>query len=180
MRGTLTALSLALAIALAGGLGLGAPATAQDRLLAAPHCIGPLACGADAEMAELLEHKMADHLWYGLSLPIDYGTADRIPGDVTRIGPAWGDAGLWSGAYLGAESYRYALAKAKVTGGEQPGRWKKEQAAAKARIDDLLSQIDLRTNIARPGRPVSRPLSARAPRRPSALAVAWWPGRRGC
>lgn len=148
MRRTLTSASLALAIALTLGACFGAPATALSPSLPPPHCIGPLACGADANMAELLERKMADHLWYGLSLPIDYGTADRIPGDVARIGPAWGDAGLWSGAYLGAESYRYAVARAKVTRGEQPGKWKKEQAAAKARIDDLLSQIDVRTNIA--------------------------------
>ena len=115
-------------------------------------CDGVLSCGDDAAMADLLEAKMADHLWYGLALPIDYGTAERIPGDVASIGPAWGDAGLWSGTYLAAESYRYALAKAKAARGFGKGtdhdEWAQEQAAAKERIDTLLSQMDLRTNIA--------------------------------
>ena len=116
----------------------------HEEHLAKP-CAAVLACGLDADAADLLETKMADHLWYGLALPIDYGTADRVPGDVASIGPGWGDAGLWSGTYLAAESYRYALAKKKAHGA---GHWKDEQAQAKQRIDTLLSQIDLRTNIA--------------------------------
>ncbi len=111
-------------------------------------CDGILSCGADADMADLLEAKMADHLWYGLTLPIDYATAERIPGDVASIGAQWGDAGLWSGTYLAAESYRYALAKAKAATGKDRDAWAQEQLAAKERIDILLSQMDLRTNIA--------------------------------
>jgi hypothetical protein len=111
-------------------------------------CEGPLACGADLDEAQRLEDRMADHLWYGLALPVDYRTPERLPGDVASIGPQWGDAGLWSGAYLAAESYRYALARAKATSGTHRGQWKQEQQASKERIDTLLSQIDLRTNIA--------------------------------
>jgi hypothetical protein len=126
---------------------------AQPALSAQPErpdedCSAPLACGDDLAAAQALETKMADHLWYGLALPIDYGTADRVPGDVASIGPAWGDAGLWSGTYLAAESYRYALARAKTTSGTHRGQWKHEQEAAKERIDTLLSQMDLRVNIA--------------------------------
>jgi hypothetical protein len=143
-----TALAAALLLALTGVAAGAARADAPDAAASPGPCAGVLACGADLDEAELLEQKMTDHLWYGLTLPIDYRTAERVPGDVATVGPGWGDAGLWSGTYLAAESYRYALARAHAADGPQRGFWRQEQTAAKARIDTLLSQTDLRTNIA--------------------------------
>jgi hypothetical protein len=139
--------SLAVAVALVVGIGFQAAQAVGGRATDT-HCDAPLACGADAGEAQLLEQKMADHLWYGLALPIDYRTPERLPGDVAHVGGGWGDAGLWSGTYLAAESYRYALARAKAADGTARGQWRQEMGAAKERIGTLLSQIDLRTNIA--------------------------------
>ena len=135
-------LVLLVAGAVLASTGVAARATPHE------HC-ALLGCGDDLDAALALEAKMADHLWYGLALPIEYGTADRVPGDVKSIGPAWGDAGLWSGTYLAAESYRYAVARDKADSAHAGGFWQEQRDEAKARVDDLLSQVDLRTQIAR-------------------------------
>lgn len=113
-----------------------------------------LGCGADVQAATDLETRIQDNLHYGLTLPIDYRTPERILGDVADISGAWADAGLWSSTYLAAESYRYALArKALQSGqgeyaGEDRDFWAAQKQQATERIDVLLAQIDLRTNIA--------------------------------
>jgi hypothetical protein len=106
-------------------------------------------CPADLAAALDLEAKGADNFWYGLMLEIDYRTPDRTPGDVASMG-AFGDSGLWTGTYLGAESMRYAVAKSHLNStGEGPLFWQQQRDEAKARIDKMLAQMDLRTYIAR-------------------------------
>ena len=136
-------------------------------------CPTLLGCGSDVQAAIDLEQKISDNFWYGLTLPIDYNTPQRIPGDVKDIDPQWGDAGIWSGNYLAAESFRYALARHNLQGpagqqgsgqqgsgqqgsGQQgsdggTGRefWLDQEAQAKTRIDAMIAQVDLRTNITR-------------------------------
>jgi hypothetical protein len=140
-------------------------------------CAGPLSCGADLDAALALEATMDDHLWYGLALPIDYRTADKVPGDVAGIGPGWGDAGLWSGAYLAAESYRYAVARDHRRGPDAQF-WKDQQEQAKGRIDALLSQVDLRTFVAEDWRPPVAPTVGEGT--PPAVSVGGlFPGEAG-
>lgn len=141
----------AVATALLALLAVVAPA-----VRAVPPCQGPLACGTDLEAALALEERIADNLHYGLALPVEYRTADKLPGDVASIAGQWGDAGIWSGSYLAAESYRYAVARDHRKDARS-GFWKGQQAQAKARIDALLSQVDLRTYVAQDWRPPVQP-----------------------
>lgn len=112
-------------------------------------CRTELGCGADLDTALDLETQMADHLWYGLALPVDYRTPARLPGDLASIGGgAWGDAGLWSGSYLGAEAFRYAVARDHARHGPDRDFWQDQQRQASDRVDQLLAQVDVRTRIA--------------------------------
>jgi hypothetical protein len=75
---------------------------------------GPLADGpmaAPDDVAWMLdgEAKMNDNLVQGKAVPVDFATADQLPGQVVGTG-GWGDSGLWTGVYLGGESLRYATA----------------------------------------------------------------------
>ena len=135
------------ALALGVGVLIGVPATADPTPTAG--CPAPTACPADLTAALDLEAKGADNFWYGLMLEIDYNTPARTPGDVASIG-AFGDSGLWTGTYLGAESFRYAVARSHLSpGGEGAPFWQQQRDEAKARIDTMLAQMDLRTMIAR-------------------------------
>lgn len=138
------ALAMTLLLAL-----LGPAATAGEGATSA--CASLLGCDDDVHAAIDLETKIADNLWYGLALPIDYNTPERVREDVRDLGYAWGDAGLWSGAYLAAESFRYALAGHKLQASQSDDGpfWHAQRTEAKARIDAMLAQVDLRTNIAR-------------------------------
>ncbi|MFN2536740.1 MAG: hypothetical protein ABR549_01130 [Mycobacteriales bacterium] len=140
---------LAPLLAVVGLVGSALSAHAAGPAAQSAHCVAPLGCGDDLREALDLETRMNDHLWYGLALPVDYNTADRLPGDIATVGPAWGDAGLWSGTYLAAESYRYAVARDRLHSGGQRAFWRDQREEAKARVDELLSQVDLRTQIAR-------------------------------
>lgn len=114
-------------------------------------CASLLGCGDDVQEALYLEQRIADNLHFGLALPIAYDTADRQLGDVRGVDGGWGDAGIWSGNYLAAESFRYAVARKHLTGpgaGQDHDFWQDQQAEAKSRIDSMLAQVDLRTNIA--------------------------------
>ncbi len=121
-------------------------------LLAPSPCTAPLVCGDDLAAALDLEQRIADNIWYGQVLEIDYRTADRTLGDVASIG-AWGDSGLWTGTYLAAESYRYAVARDGLASGGLDAAgvafWTAQQSQAKARVDDLVAKYHLNINIAR-------------------------------
>ncbi|WP_346927657.1 hypothetical protein, partial [uncultured Arthrobacter sp.] len=154
---------IAAGVALVLGLGAAAEAAPPSQPSAPAECVSLLGCGADVDAAVDLERKIEDNLWYGLALPIDYNTAERIPGDVKGISGQWGDAGIWSGNYLAAESFRYAVAREQLRSGgksspkdlgaknkhEDQEFWQAQQAEAKSRIDEMMAQVDLRTNIAR-------------------------------
>ena len=100
--------------------------------------------GLDAAASEL-EARIADNMWYGQVLEIDYRTADRVAGDVATVG-AWGDSGLWTGVYLAAESYRYTTATTAA-----------EKAEASLRVHDLVAKFHLNVNIAREWRTTLQP-----------------------
>ncbi len=152
-------------------------AVAAPAVRAVPPCAGPLACGTDLDAALALEARMADHLYYGLSLPIDYRTPEKAAGDVAGIAGQWGDAGIWSGSYLAAESYRYAVARDHRKG-PRSSFWKEQQAQAKSRIEAMLSQVDLRTYIAQDWRPPVQPTVGSGT--PPALGVGGvFPGEAG-
>jgi hypothetical protein len=140
-----------LAAALVAATLAAAPAQADELLASVPArgCPSPATCAADLAAAVDLEAKAADNFWYGLMLEIDYNTPARTPGDVASMG-AFGDSGLWTGTYLAAESFRYAVAKSHLNArGHGPSFWRQQRDQAKARIDTMLAQMDLRTMIAR-------------------------------
>ncbi len=115
-------------------------------------CRPVLACGEDLDAALELERRIDDHFVSGQIVEIDYATAERIPGDVADVG-AWGDSGLWTGTYLAAESFRYAtaekyLAKKKLSD-EQRAFWTAQRDQALPRIQRIVDQYHLLTNIAR-------------------------------
>ena len=95
-------------------------AVVADPPTASTPCPGPLACGSDVTAMVDLETRMADHLYYGTAVPVDYATAQRVSGEQVDA-TAWGDSGLWTGVYLGGESYRYAVASHYLSLGEDPG-----------------------------------------------------------
>ncbi|HUR15062.1 MAG TPA: hypothetical protein VM097_11290 [Mycobacteriales bacterium] len=76
-----------------------------------PLADGPMGAAADVAWMQDLETKMNDNLHGGKAVPVSFGTAEQVPGDVVGTG-AWGDSGLWTGVYLGGEALRYATAKA--------------------------------------------------------------------
>src|SRR5438309_5910736 len=83
------------------------------------HTVG-IAKPAFRDMAEALEDGIPDHLWYGqIFLDIRYADTNRIPGQVVDIVPVAADSGIWSGHYLAAEAFRYAIARRKMAKGNQ-------------------------------------------------------------
>lgn len=114
-------------------------------------CKPVLACGEDLAMALELESRINDHMVSGQVLDIEYGSAEKVPGDVVDVG-AWGDSGLWTGTYLAAESFRYAtaskyLAKKKLSS-DQRAFWTAQRDEALPRIRRMVDQYHLLTNIA--------------------------------
>jgi hypothetical protein len=114
---------------------------------------GPLAGGDDLAEALDLEAKINDHLVWDQVVPIRYGSDARTPGDVVDAF-AWGDSGLWTGVYLGSQSFRYALARDylgregddEVTG-EERDFWIAQRDEAKARVDRMVDKFHLLANI---------------------------------
>lgn len=118
--------SLVLAVVLSAGLGSAQARPPEDRVS------GPLSGAADVAAMVDLETKMADALHVGHAVPIEFGTAERIPGDVVATS-GWGTStGLWTGVYLGTESMRYAVARRYLTPtASDPGR-----SAGRGQSDD--------------------------------------------
>jgi hypothetical protein len=155
--GRTTARSARLAGASGAGAPTAAPAAATAAAVGGEAIVAPAACatilGCDDDLAAALdlESRINDHLWYGHVLEIDYATPDRTPGDVASIG-AWGDSGLWTGAYLAAEAFRYAVAKdALADPALAPAEleaWQAQLTEAKARIDTMVATYHRSVNIA--------------------------------
>jgi hypothetical protein len=98
-------------------------------------CPGPLACGPDLTEMLDLEAKGADHLRQGFMVAMNYRTPEQVPGDINGAG-GYGDSGLWTGVYLGGESFRYATAKAKLA---ELSKHAKGQGKGLAKQDDGLT-----------------------------------------
>src|SRR5438132_1662682 len=96
-----------------------------------------------------LEARMAVHLFAGQVLGDTFATAQKDPTQIVGTSGG-GDSALWSGVYLAAESFRYAVAKRAVavahTGNVRHAA-EAELAAAKARIDDLAFSAHRRISI---------------------------------
>ncbi|MFA5890373.1 MAG: hypothetical protein WDA27_05420 [Actinomycetota bacterium] len=106
---------------------------------------------ADEAAAIELEAKIEDNFYQGQIYEVDYRTADRIPGDITNVG-AFGDSALWTGTYLSAQSFRYALAKIKLAGGasgDDAVFWQRQKSQAKSRIDEMVAKYHMLINISR-------------------------------
>ncbi len=146
MRVVLGGVLVALALVASSGLAVAAPpASVSDGT-------GPLDTTADLEAALHFEDVMDEHFIYGQPLNLYYNTIDRVPGDIDRSAHE-GDAGLYTGAYLAAQSYRYVLAKqeiAKATpSSEVHDFWTGQLAEAKDRIDVMVAKYHLLINIAK-------------------------------
>lgn len=113
-------------------------------------CKPPLGCGEDLQAALDFETKILDNLWFGQLYEINYATPDRVPGDVVSAFQ-FGDSALWTGTYLAAESFRYALAKKylskKKLTDEERAFWEEQKADAKQRVDVMVAKYHILTNI---------------------------------
>lgn len=113
---------------------------------------GPLDTEADLLDALHFEELIKDHLHYDQPHSQLYNTRERIRGDIQRtIGE--GDAGLYTAAYLSAQSYRYALARREIAKSPPAGPvrafWTGQAAAAKDLVDRIARKYHLLINIAK-------------------------------
>jgi hypothetical protein len=134
----------------------------------------PLGGGDDLAQALALEAKIDDHLLYGQVVPVTYADESRTPGTVVGAG-SWGDSGLWTGVYLGSQSFRYAVARHhlglkgrnKLTKDER-AFWVAQRDEAKQRVDVMADKFTLLTRIARSwSYPVDPASVSTDPNRPS-------------
>jgi hypothetical protein len=113
-------------------------------------CKTELGCGEDLAAALDFESKVLDNFWFGQVFDIQYATAERIPGNVVSV-HNFADSALWTGTYLAAESYRYALAKKyvhkKKLTDEERLFWQGQMADAKNRVDQMVAKYHILTNI---------------------------------
>lgn len=107
----------------------------------------PVLDGTDQAAALDLEARVVDNFAYGQVVEIEYGSAARTPGDVANSF-AWGDSGLWTGTYLAAQSYRYAVAGKYISEGTDVAFWTAQRDEAKARVRTMVDKYHLLTNIA--------------------------------
>ncbi len=160
MGGVLRRGAVLVALALfAGVLSVGAPKT--QALLGTSSLLNTLACldavrlCTDADKAEMerLEARIADNFFDGQVYEIDYGTTARVPGNVVGAG-AFADSALWTGTYLGSQSFRYALAKKKLANPSllPPGEasfWNAQKLQARTRITDMVRKFHILVNISK-------------------------------
>jgi hypothetical protein len=113
-------------------------------------CTPPsLGCGEDLQAAIDLEARVLDNLWFGQLYEINYRDSTRTLGDVANVF-SFGDSALWTGTYLAAESFRYALAKKYLEGkltGKDRAFWEDQKADAKQRVDIMVAKYHVLTNI---------------------------------
>src|SRR5262245_50338211 len=93
---------------------------------------GPLDTPADLPAALDAEARILDHFHFGQVYEQLYNSPARAAGDIaTTVGE--NDSALYTGNYLGAEAFRYALAKQKLATHEDDLFWGPQLADAKAR-----------------------------------------------
>lgn len=114
-----------------------------------PQQAPPLAGRAETAAMLRLERTIADSIQQGHVVPIDYGTPERIPGDVVGT-HAWGDSGLWTGVYVGGESMRLATARHHLARGPKQDRryWTAQHDQALGRMKVILAAQHRDINIA--------------------------------
>jgi hypothetical protein len=122
-----------------------APATVSDGT-------GPLDTATDLDAALALEERLLDHFHYGQPHKQYYETTERVEGQIDKL-EGVGDAGLYTGAYLAAQSYRWALARQEsarfATGTDERTFWDGQLTEAKDRIDQLVAKYHMLINISR-------------------------------
>lgn len=92
-------------------------------------------------MADELEGRVPDHLWYGqIFVDVTYATPEKRAGEVVGLGGG-GDSAIWSGHYLAGEAFRYALARA--------AQANDERVRAKERVDALVAGAHRNLNISK-------------------------------
>lgn len=114
-------------------------------------CGGSLACDTDLGPALDLERKIADNTWDGQVYEVDYDTLspERTRADIVSVNH-FGDSALWTGTYLAAQSFRYALAQHKLAARPQdPERklWKDQRDESLARVLDMARKFHILANI---------------------------------
>lgn len=113
---------------------------------------GPLDTGPDLDAAMTIESRLLDHFHYGQIHEQYYRTAERLPGDIARL-VGENDSALYTGNYLAAESFRYALAQSKLgedgpsPGGRGRGFWIGQRDDALERIEAMVDKFHLLINI---------------------------------
>ncbi|MFA5787226.1 MAG: hypothetical protein WDA71_09665 [Actinomycetota bacterium] len=117
---------------------------------------GPLDTESDLEAALWYEQRMLDHFHYGQVYEQIYNTAERKTGDILQL-VGEQDSALYTGSYLAAQAYRYAIAKSKLAalpGNESshnPRRlfWNAQRDDAKDRVDAMVAQYHILINISK-------------------------------
>ncbi|MBI4559691.1 MAG: hypothetical protein HY706_19045 [Candidatus Hydrogenedentes bacterium] len=103
-------------------------------------------------MARDLEDRMTDHLYYGqIFLDVNYATPEKRTGEVVGLNGG-SDSAIWSGHYLAAEAFRYAVARNKKDKAKNYGQsvvWGKEMQRAKQRIDTMVTGAHRNINISK-------------------------------
>ena len=108
--------------------------------------VDPLAGSTDQSSALALEARMADHLHYGLMWEQLYNTPARVAGDIETIEDP-DDVALYTGNYLGAEAYRYGLAKREIAAKHDVAFWTGQRDEALARVTAMVHQYHILINI---------------------------------
>jgi hypothetical protein len=139
----------------------------------AEECSTVLGCGEDVEWAVDLERKIADNMWDGQIYEVDYKPGvERTRSSITSVN-RFGDSALWTGTYLAAESYRYALANKKLAKlvpllpppkkarrkprpvkpptplEEEIAFWRAQKTDAKLRVDQMVAKYHVLVNISK-------------------------------
>ncbi len=118
--------------------------------------------GADLAEAMRLEQRIVDNLrvhgpFGGAQLfEVDYGSPARVLGDVVQTGH-YADSALWTGTYLGSQSFRYSLAKKYIADGVDVAFWTAQRDEAKERIDEMVEKFHVLVNISKSWNHVFQP-----------------------
>ena len=149
----LVAATVALVLGLLGAVPVTAQPPANESV---SDGTGPLDTTSDLDAGLRFEERILDHFHYGQVHEQHYRTPDRVAGDIaTLVGE--NDSALYTGNYLGAQAFRYALARselAKLPGSEQANSvrhrfWQAQLEGAKVRVDAMVEQFHLLINIAK-------------------------------
>src|SRR4051812_45990249 len=117
-------------------------------------CQPVLSCAQDLGPALDLETKIADNTWDGQVYPIDYDPNATVRSrDTISSVSHFGDSALWTGTYLAAESFRYALAKKHLAAPkikkDEREFWESQRSVASSRAHDMVAKYHILINISK-------------------------------